>query len=214
MAVTGIILFGFVLVHMLGNLQVFLGPDGYNAYAKFLKGTPELLWAARATLLSSVILHIASGIRLAILNRRARPLDYQKKAYTRASWTSRAMLVSGSVVLGFILFHLAHFTLGLTDPTHYELVDPKGRHDVYAMFIWGFKNPIVSWGYVIAMVLLGLHLEHGVSSMFQTLGVGHPRYRALLDKIGPAFAILVVLGNISMPIAVQMGWLTFASGGA
>lgn len=214
MAISGALLFGFVLVHMLGNLQIYLGQEPYNAYAHFLKSTPELLWGARLALLTAVSVHTATGIRLQYLNRVARPVAYQEKNYTRATLTSRSMLWTGSVVLAFIVYHLAHFTLGLTDPTHAGLIDPKGYHDAYSMFVYGFQNIYVSAFYIIAMVLLGMHLEHGVSSMFQTLGINHPRFNGLLHKVGPAFAILIVLGNVSMPIAVLLGYITLPAGGA
>lgn len=212
MAVSGLLLFGFVLVHMLGNLQIYLGQEPYNAYAHFLKSTPELLWAARLGLLAAVSAHIFSGVRLAALNRSARPQAYHNKVYTEASITSRSMIISGLLVLSFIGYHLAHFTLGLTDPTHYGLTDPKGYHDAYSMFVFGFQNLWVSLFYVVSMVLLGLHLEHGVTSMFQTLGVNHPRINGLVNKLGPAFALLIVIGNVSMPVAVLLGYITLPQG--
>ncbi len=214
MALSGLLLFGFVLVHMLGNLQIYLGQEPYNNYAHFLKSTPELLWGARTTLLAAVGLHIWTGIRLSFLNRAARPKSYVEKNFTKATLTSRTMILSGSTVLAFIVYHLAHFTLGLTDPTHYELIDPKGYHDAYSMFVYGFQNVYVSTFYIIAMVLLGLHLEHGVSSMFQTLGINHPRINGITHKVGPVFAVLIVLGNISMPIAVMTGMITLPPGAA
>lgn len=212
MALSGVLLFGFVLVHMLGNLQIFLGPEPYNNYAHFLKSTPELLWAARLSLLGAVSIHVWAAIRLTLINRAARPHAYASKSFTRATLTSRSMLLTGLTVMAFIVYHLAHFTLGLTDPTHYGLIDPKGYHDAYSMFVYGFQNVYVSTFYIIAMVFLGLHLEHGVSSVFQTLGINHPRINSLTGKIGPAFAVLIVLGNISMPIAVMMGFITLPAG--
>jgi succinate dehydrogenase / fumarate reductase cytochrome b subunit len=208
MALTGLMLFGFVLVHMLGNLQVYLGQDAYNAYAAFLKSTPELLWPARLGLIGAVLLHIVSGLRLAVINNAARPHAYAQKHFTRATLTSRTMVYTGCLLLAFVVYHLLHFTLGVTNPEHFHLLDGKGRHDVYSMFILGFQNIYVAGSYIVAMLFLGLHLEHGVSSLFQSLGLNHPRYDALLAKVGPGFAVLVVLGNISMPLAVQMGWLT------
>ncbi|RYF44913.1 MAG: succinate dehydrogenase cytochrome b subunit [Cytophagaceae bacterium] len=212
MALTGLVLVGFVLGHMVGNLQVYLGPDVYNGYAAFLKSVPELLWPVRLFLLASVVLHIVSGIRLARINRAARPEAYHFKKYTRASFTSRTMLISGLVVLSFLIYHLLHFTLGKTDPMHFHLLDDKGRHDVYSMFVFSFQNVYVSVSYIVAMVLLGLHLNHGVSSLFQSLGINHPRFNGLLNKVGPIFSLVIVLGNISMPISVLMGWLTLPAG--
>lgn len=212
-ALTGMVLFGFVLVHMAGNFQIFLGPEPYNAYAHFLKGTPELLWTARTVLLGAVVAHIGSSLRLNWLNRMARPAGYQQRRYARASATSRYMVLSGSLVLSFIVYHLAHFTLGLTDPTHYGALDPAGRVDAYSMFVYGFQNVPVTAFYLVSMVLLGLHLEHGVSSMFQTLGINHPRINPLLHKLGKIFAILIVVGNCSMPLAVVFGYITLPQGG-
>lgn len=212
MALTGLVLFGFVLVHMVGNLQVYMGQDVYNGYAAFLKSVPELLWPARIVLLSSVVLHVVSGLRLAAINKAARPQPYHYKKYTKASFNSRFALVSGLVVLSFIIYHLLHFTLGKTDPMHYHLLDDKGRHDVYSMFIFGFQNVYVTAAYVVSMVLLGLHLSHGVSSLFQTLGINHPRLNGLLNNLGPVFATIIVLGNVSMPIAVVMGYIKLPAG--
>ena len=212
MAVTGLVLFGFVLVHMLGNLQVYIGQEEYNAYAAFLKGKPEILWGARSVLIASVLLHIVSGVRLNLLNSAARPVAYTKKIFTKATFTSRSMVLSGLVVLAFVIYHLLHFTLGVTDPSHYHLHDAQGRHDVYSMFIYGFKNVYVAVWYMISMVLLGMHLNHGASSLFQSLGLNGPRYSSLIERIGPVFATIIVIGNISMPLAVLMGWLTLPAG--
>lgn len=212
-ALTGMLLFGFVLVHMAGNLQIFLGPEPYNAYAHFLKGTPELLWTARTVLLGSVALHIVSSLRLQWLNRLSRDVPYVSRKYARATWTSRSMAISGLLVLSFIVYHLAHFTLGLTDPTHFGALDPKGRVDAYSMFVYGFQNVPVTIFYLISMVLLGLHLEHGVSSMFQTLGINNPRINPVINRLGQIFAVLVVVGNCSMPVAVMLGYITLPQGG-
>lgn len=212
MAVTGLVLFGFVLVHMLGNLQVYIGQEEYNSYAAFLKSKPEILWGARSVLIASVLLHIVSGVRLNLLNQAARPVAYAQKTFTKATFTSRSMVLSGLVVLAFIIYHLLHFTLGVTDPSHYHLHDAQGRHDVYSMFIYGFKNVYVAVAYIVAMVLLGMHLNHGASSLFQSLGLNGPRYSNLTERIGPVFATIIVIGNISMPLAVLMGWLTLPAG--
>ena len=212
MALSGIVLFGFVLVHMAGNLQVFLGQEAYNAYAHFLKSLPELLWPARLVLLGSVGLHIVSGLRLAAIDRAARPVGYVQRRYRAASWTSRNMAVSGLLVLSFIVYHLLHVTFGVTHPTQYGLRDPLGHHDVYSMLIRGFQQPLVAGFYMLSMLLLGLHLSHGVSSMLQTLGFNHPRYNEGVRLVGPVFAGLIVLGNLSMPLAVLLGWIRLPTG--
>lgn len=212
MAVTGAALFGFVLAHMLGNLQIFLGQETFNAYAAFLQGNKELLWVLRSGLIVAVLLHIVSGLRLALLNSAARPVAYSKKTFVKASLTSRTMALSGLVLLAFIVFHLLHFTLGVVQPEAYHLTDAKGRHDAFSMFILGFQSAPIAISYIVAMVLLALHLEHGASSLFQSLGLNHPRYNGLIHRIGPVFAIFIATGNILMPVAVLLGWIQLPAG--
>jgi len=212
MGLTGFILFGFVLVHMLGNLQIFLGPDAINSYAAFLKSNGELLWPARMVLLVAVLLHIWSGVRLTTLNKAARPQAYQVKKWRKATFTSRTMFWSGITLLAFIVYHLLHFTLGVAHPEFSQLTDLQGRHDVYAMMVHSFQVPGISASYIIAMLSLGLHLNHGASSMFQSLGLNSSKYNCMLRAIGPVFSIVIVLGNISMPIAVLLGWVTLSGG--
>jgi succinate dehydrogenase / fumarate reductase cytochrome b subunit len=203
MAVTGLGLVGFVIVHMLGNLQLFLGPDALNAYAKSLKSIPELLWAARLGLLAIFVLHIVYSIRLTLHNRGARPIPYAfTKQYREATFASRTMIYTGLVLLAFVIFHLAHFTFFLIDPSYMNLVDEQGRHDVYRMTIYGFRNPVVTASYVLAMFFLALHLSHGFQSAFQSLGLNHPRWMSLLKKTSLAIAVIVFTGNISMPLFV------------
>ena len=205
MALTGVLLVGFVLAHLAGNLQIFLGPDVFNGYAAMLKGMPGLLWGMRIVLLAAVLLHIASGVRLQRLNMEARPQRYAVKATVQASVSSRTMVMSGLLLLAFIVYHLLHFTLGITDPEHFHLTDALGRHDAYAMFVLGFQQPLVAGSYMVAMLLLGLHLNHGVSSLFQSLGLNHPRYNGVMRKLGPTLALIVVVGNSVMPLACLLG---------
>ena len=212
MALSGMIMVGFVLGHMLGNLQIFIGQEALNSYADMLQNTPILLWGTRVALLMAVLAHVASGIRLSLLNRQARPDRYATKSYVRASIGSRTMALSGLVVLAFVVYHLLHFTLGVTHPDHKALVDAAGRPDVYSMVILGFQQPIVSISYIVAMLLLGLHLSHGASSMFQSLGLNHEKYNGLLEKVGPGLALVTVLGNCSMPLAVLMGVISLPGG--
>ena len=213
MGVTGAMLVGFVIMHMLGNLQVFLGQDALNAYAKSLHDLGGLLWVARLGLIGAVLLHIVSGLRLASLNSAARPVAYANETTVQASFASRYMRMSGLVLLAFIAYHLAHFTLGLTHPDHKALTDSMGRPDVYSMVILGFKQPAASLSYVVAMVLLWFHLNHGASSLFKSLGLRHPKYNSMLDKVGPVVATLVVAGNIAMPLAVLAGIIGVDVGG-
>src|SRR5262249_10850949 len=141
MAITGFGLWLFVIVHLLGNLQIFLGPGKINAYGALLKATPALLWSARIGLLFIATLHIVAAVPLALSNRRARPVGYEFKKPVASTFANRTMLVSGLIVLAFIVFHLAQFTFGWVDPQYLRLEDAEGRHDVYQMMVTGFSNP-------------------------------------------------------------------------
>lgn len=198
MAVTGVLLFGFVVSHLLGNLQFYLGRETMNHYAVTLRSLPELLWPARAVLLLAVILHITASIQLTAVKNAARPIGYVKKSTVQASLASRTMMWSGPIVLVFLIFHLLHLTFGVVHPA-YQDVHP------YENMVVGFRVIPVAIFYVIAVSMLGLHLYHGVWSMFQTVGVNHPRYTPLLRKFAAYASILLVLGFISIPIAVVTG---------
>ena len=199
MALTGAVLFGFVLGHMAGNLQFFLGRAVFDNYAASLRKVPALLWGIRALLLISVILHIVAAIQLTALQQKARPVGYKKKAAVDSSYASRTMMWSGPILAAFIVYHLLHFTLGTVHPSFEE-----GR--VYDNVVAGFRVVPVAIAYIVAMVMLGMHLNHGVWSMFQSLGVGHPRYSTALRRAANIFSVLVVLGFISIPIAVLAGY--------
>lgn len=198
MAVTGFILFGFVLGHMAGNLQVFSGPEKLNRYAEFLQGLGGGLWAARIVLLASVVLHILAAVQLTLNKWEARPQGYVKKASIATSYAARTMIWSGPIVGFFIVYHLLHFTTG---QAHSNFI--KG--DVYHNVITGFQNPAAALFYMVANVLLAIHLYHGVWSMFQTLGVNHPRYTPALRNLAKLFGFIVGVGNVSMPLAVLAG---------
>ncbi len=213
MGATGVILAAFVVVHMLGNLQIYLGPEALNAYAESLRHMPVLLWGARLVLLAAVALHIASAVRLTRLNRAARPQPYELWNPQVTTYAARTMFMGGLILAAFILYHLAHFTFGLTHPEHFALHDSKGRHDVYGMVVMGFRQPLVSFFYILAMIPLLLHLQHGVSSIFQTFGINHPKVNAFVRGIGPAVAWVVFIGNVSIPLAVLAGWIPYPVGG-
>src|SRR5262245_14940884 len=151
MAVTGVILFGFTIGHMLGNLQVYQGPEKLNAYAAFLKATPALLWGTRSVLLVSVILHIWAAVSLSQKNHQARPVAYAGRRWREGSYAARTMMWSGPILGLFIVYHLLHFTTGQAHP-HFD------EHDVYANFVIGFQDPRASAVYIVAMVALGFHL--------------------------------------------------------
>ena len=205
-AVTGVILIIFVIGHLLGNLQIFLGPEWINAYSQHLRDLGPLLWLIRAFLLVSVILHIYFTLLLALENRRARPEPYRDQNYVKASWASRHMVVSGLVVLAFIIFHLLHFTARKFNPQFPLLkLDPLNRFDVYSMMVYGFQNIYVSIFYIVGLFLLTLHLTHGSSSFFQSLGLNNQRLTPKLAIGGRIFAWLLFIGYTSIPVAVLLG---------
>jgi succinate dehydrogenase cytochrome b subunit len=205
-ALTGVILMLFVVGHLLGNLQIFLGPRWVNDYAQHLRDLGPLLWLVRFVLLVSVLLHIYFTILLAIENRRARPLPYVKKENVKASFASRHMVVSGVVVLAFIIFHLLHFTGRNFDP-HFPLLknDPLNHYDVYSMMVYGFQNVYVSSFYIIGLFLLTLHLTHGASSFFQSLGLNDKKLTPQLAFAARVFAWLLFIGYTAIPVAVLLG---------
>ena len=205
MGVTGLLLFGFVIAHMLGNLQIFLGQDVINEYAASLKGLPALLWALRLGLLLLVVLHIMSAVQLAIENRRARPSGYDRGKPVASSYAARTILLTGLIIFAFVVFHLGHFTIGFVDPQLLELRDAIGRHDVYTMMVRGFSSPVVSILYIVSTGLLCLHLSHGVSSSFQSLGLRSNSTLRFFNRLAAASAALIFIGNSSIPIAILAG---------
>lgn len=211
MAATGFVLFLFVLGHLAGNLQIFLGPEALNAYGHFLQSKPGLVWIARIGLLVLVMLHIWSAVRLSAENKAARPIGYAGNPTPPvASYASRTMLMSGLIIAAFIIYHLLHFTvqiktINFTGRDFLALHDAKGRHDVYAMMVVGFQQPLVSVFYLVAMALLFLHLSHGVSAMFQSVGLKNKARGRLIDNIARVAAWVIFLGYVSIPVAVLAG---------
>jgi succinate dehydrogenase / fumarate reductase cytochrome b subunit len=198
MAITGVILFGFLIAHMAGNLQFFAGPEKLNGYAESLRELGPLLWLLRIGLLVAVVLHITASIQLVRLQREARPVSYTRRSNAGSTYASRTMYWSGPIVLAFLVYHLMHLTFGIGGLPFEELRP-------YENTIAGFSNPFVTIAYVIAMVLLGMHLYHGLWSLFQSLGFSHPRYTPRLKLLAKAFTILLVLGFISVPLAILAG---------
>lgn len=212
MAITGIILSVFVLGHMLGNLQIFLGQDAINSYALALQQNFPLLWGTRVVLLVSVVVHIAAALRLVSLNRAARPVKYHVFRPSRSPYYARVMPWTGLILLAFIIYHILHFTLGMVMPEAHavreELATGLSRHDVYTMVVLGFQNYAVAFSYIVAMAFLCMHLAHGVSSFFQSLGLRHPKYNGVIRNAGPIFGWFIFIGNSAMPIAVMTGLVT------
>jgi succinate dehydrogenase / fumarate reductase cytochrome b subunit len=213
MGVTGAILVAFVVGHMLGNLQIFLGPDALNHYGQLLRTLPELLWAVRAVLVLAVVLHAAVAVRLTLENRAARGARYGKSRTIAVGIPARTLAWSGAAVGAFVAYHLMHFTFRTTHPEFAHLVDAQGRHDVYSMVVLGFSDPAISSMYVVAQGLLAMHLAHGASSFLQTLGLASPRWQGLASRLGPSLAWIILIGNASIPVAVLLGFLRIQKGG-
>lgn len=200
MAVTGVILSGFVLVHMAGNLQVFQGEKALNDYAELLRREPALLWLARLVLLGSVGLHIAAWLVLLGRNQKARPVGYRKVTRRESSFASRSMRWTGPLLLAFIIYHILHMTTGTVHPNFQE-------GGAYHNLVTGLRVVPVAIIYVLAMVVLGFHLWHGVWSLFQTLGAEQARYGSLGRRVATVFTLVVVLGFIAVPLLIVGGFV-------
>jgi succinate dehydrogenase / fumarate reductase cytochrome b subunit len=198
MAVTGVILFLFVVGHLLGNLQIFAGPERLNAYSAFLKGAGEILWAVRVVLLAALILHIVAAVQVSRASKRARPIPYAVKKDIETGYAARTMLWSGPLIFVYVVYHLAMFTFLVTGPGY-------SPTDVYRNEVLAFRMPVVTAAYILAIVFLGMHLYHGAWSMIHTLGGSGPRYRTLRRMVAPVVAIVITLGYIAIPVAVLAG---------
>ncbi|NRA43710.1 MAG: succinate dehydrogenase cytochrome b subunit [Oligoflexales bacterium] len=203
MSVTGLLLVGFLLAHLSGNLLVFAGEEAINLYAKTLRDYLPILWLLRIGLIVMAVLHIFSGVKLTRMNSKAKPVKYKVKQSVKASFASRYMGLTGLVVLAFIAYHLAHLTFRFTHPAFQSL----GDYDVYKMLMLSFSNPVLAIGYCICVILLMVHLSHGVSSLFQTLGINHKKYNGLIRSIGPALSTLLAIGYLSIPLSILLGFI-------
>ena len=205
MAVTGVFLFGWIFLHMLGNLKLYTGAEHMNEYGRWLRaiGTPAMpesgtLWLMRLLLLLAVVLHIHAAVALTVMNRQARPLDYRDRGYVSASYAARTMRWGGVIVLFFIIYHLLHLTTGHAHPNFV-------RDDPYYNVVSGFQVWWVAAAYIIANVALGFHLFHGLWSMFASVGWVHPKFNSWRRNFATAFAVIITAGNVSFPLAVLAG---------
>lgn len=229
MAITGLYLGIFITGHVIGNLQIFIGRDVFNSYAAFLQSLGELLWVERIILILSLILHIITSVYLKLYNNQVKPQKYAVKNYIKAKLNSRSMIWTGIMIGCFLIFHILHFTTrdikpefkqyeevysvakaipaNLNIPYEQGIDVMKVRHDTYQMVINGFKDPIVSIFYIIAVILLGVHVSHALQSMFQTLGLNGPRFTPFIIKFSIVYGTLIAIAYSSIPISVLLGIL-------
>jgi succinate dehydrogenase / fumarate reductase, cytochrome b subunit len=198
MALTGVVLVGYVVVHMLGNLQLYLGAAALNEYAVKLRALPPLLWGVRLLLIVSLVLHVWAAVSLTRTNVAARGVGYRERKNRESTYASRTMRWSGVILLLFVVYHILHLTLGTVHPDFVH-------GDVYHNVVVGLRTGIAPFFYILAMLALGLHLYHGVWSLMQSLGLSHPRYDRLRYALAALVAAVVVIGNLSFPIAVLAG---------
>lgn len=201
MALTGAIGVGYLVVHMLGNLQVFDGPAKINGYAALLKSNLGLLWFARSILITAVILHIVAAYQLARISQKSRPVGYKRWRAIGSDFASRTMRWTGPLIGLFIVYHLLHFTVGVIHPAFDE-------QNVYQNIIRGFQVWYVSVIYIIAMLALSLHVYHGAWSMFESVGINHVKYNRLIRALATLVTVVIVVGFISIPVAVLLGFIS------
>jgi succinate dehydrogenase / fumarate reductase cytochrome b subunit len=201
MALTGAIGVGYVVAHMLGNLQMFEGPEKINAYAALLKSNIGLLWTARSILIAAVILHICAAYQLARTSQKSRPVGYKRWRAVGSNFASRTMRWTGPLLALFIVYHLLHLTTGTVHPDFVEA-------DVYHNVISGFRVWYVSAVYIVAMLMLALHLYHGVWSMCESLGVNYPKYNRMIRALATILTAIVVVGFIAIPAAVVLVFIS------
>lgn len=207
MALTGLGLMLFVIAHMSGNLLIYLGKDALNEYAQGLTAHPFLLWSARSGLLAIFLIHLFFALRTNQENESARPIRYVHEDTIQASWASRHMMLTGLVILAFVIYHLLHFTFGYIDASNFKYTLEPKEGDVAGMVIAGFRQPWIAVSYIVAQIFLGLHLWHGGSSWLQHLGLNGRGYDAVINHVGAVVAAVVVAGNCSIPLVILLGWI-------
>ena len=195
MALTGLVLVGYLVVHVSGNLLIFSGPDAINSYGEFLKSSSLVLWTFRVVVFGSLLLHVHAAYKLTMLNRAARPHGYQKKERRTATLSAVSLRVGGVILLLFFVFHILHFTTGTVHPQF----DP---HDIYGNMVIGLSVPLVAGFYLVAMVALALHLHHGFWSLFQTIGWNHPQVNPWRRRLATLLSIVVPVGFAAIVVAV------------
>jgi succinate dehydrogenase / fumarate reductase cytochrome b subunit len=207
MAASGLVLTGFVIAHLAGNLLIYAGQDAINAYAQKLRDWWALLWSVRIGLAAAAGVHVWASVQLALENRRARPTRYHAYQTRRTTLAARTMMLSGCLLLAYIVYHLLHVTFGLAHPELSHAVDRLGRPDVYSMMVASFQHPAISAAYVLGVAVVCLHVSHGIGSTAQTLGAATERTLPIISRVGRLLAIALFLGYNSIPLAVLLGWV-------
>jgi succinate dehydrogenase / fumarate reductase, cytochrome b subunit len=206
MALTGVVMFGYLIGHVTGNMLIFKGPEAINSYSKFLHDSTGLLWGTRILLLVSVVIHIWATIRFLQLRSSARPVAYAMKQPHGTTFAARTMYWSGPVIALFIIYHILHLTTGTVHPSFHA--DPATRQvDVYRNLVDGFQRPLASGIYIVAMLAIAFHLSHGVWSLLQTIGVNRPNWECALRTIAVILAVVICGGFIAVPAAILLGFV-------
>ena len=207
MAASGILMVLFVVVHLLGNSSIFVGPDGINAYAEKLHSLGPLVWIFRAVMLALLLVHVWFGVTLTLENSAANPTKYAVGRKLKATFSSETMIWTGLLLLAFLVYHLLQFTVRIT-PDVVKGVDARGRYDVFTMVVTSFRSTSIVLVYVAAMVALFLHLNHGIQSFFQTLGVSNDRTLPTYGALGKLLSVIFLLGYCAIPVTIIAGILT------
>jgi succinate dehydrogenase / fumarate reductase cytochrome b subunit len=209
MAITGAFMVLFVVIHLLGNSSVYVGPDGINSYASKLHGLGPFVWIFRMVMLILLSLHVILGIQLTLENNAARPRQYAVRKTLRTTFAGKTMIWTGLLIAAFLIYHLLHFTIQVTNPAISSQMnsDVTGRPDVYRMVVLSFKNSAIVAVYGLAMVGLGLHLSHGIQSFFQTFGLNTDRTMPVVTKGGVLAAIVLFAGYVAIPVIIVLGLL-------
>jgi len=205
-AFSGLLLLTFLLGHVAGNLTIFIGPSALNSYAHWLQES-SMLWFVRLGLLTIVAIHLWLGLRVTRENSTARSIGYRNNRPLSQWLIDHHMLLSGLIILLFIIGHIAHLTLGFGGEDHFYRLDGRGYIDVAARVILGFQNPIIAWSYIAAMGFMVFHLKHSIRALFQTMGFFHENYFSLFEFIAWSITLFIVIGLLSIPLAVQFGLL-------
>ena len=207
MAASGLLMVLFVVVHLLGNSSIFVGPDGINAYAEKLHSLGPLVWIFRAVMLALLLVHAWFGVTLTLENNAANPSKYAVSKKLKATFSSETMIWTGLILLAFLVYHLLQFTVRIT-PDIVKGVDAQGRYDVFTMVLTSFRHTWIALVYVAAMIVLFLHLKHGIQSFFQTLGLSNDRTLPTYNALGKVISAIFLVGYSAIPVTILAGILT------